>query len=225
MQAWPLHSSNRPVRISADSYRGSIGPILHVCAGANGSHISLAQDITLTAGTYELTADMANLTNDNPPVLTCTTAEGTEVTRLTASSTSLATCHGDKFTLDFPQTVTIRIALTQNGQSNTAMAIDNLRLTYYGTSDINEDAIVNQKIKELNAVLEEFVNDYNNSECQQNSGWNDLIDKVNEAELVKDNTSSTEADSTDCHRQSEASHVHGRHRHGKWRSHKAYQES
>lgn len=161
---------------------------------SNGSHINLTQDITLPAGTYELTADMANLTNDNPPVLTCTTAEGTEVTRLTASSTSLATCHDDKFTLDFPQTVTIQIALTQNGQSNTAMAIDNLRLTYYGTSDINEDAIVNQKIKELNAILEEFVNDYNNSECQQNSGWNNLIDKVNEAELVKDNTSSTEAD-------------------------------
>lgn len=161
---------------------------------SNGSHINLTQNISLPAGTYELSADMANLTNDNPPVLTCTTQEGTEMTRLVASSTSLTTCRGEQFTLDFPQTVTIRINLTQNGQSNTAMAIDNLRLTYFGASQINEDAVTEQKIKELNAVLEEFVNNYNNSECQEHSGWNNLIDRVSEAELVKDNVSATEAD-------------------------------
>lgn len=161
---------------------------------STNSYINLTQEVNLPAGSYTLSAALANLTNDNPPILTCTTADGTEVTKISGSTTSLTSYSGEEFTLDFAQTVTIRISLTQNGQSNTAMAVDDLRLTYYGDSKISEAAVVEQRIKELNAVLEIFVDEYNNSKFYQRPKWNELIDRVNEAELLKDGDNASESD-------------------------------
>lgn len=162
---------------------------------SSNSYVNLGQDITLPAGTYKLSADMANLCDASTcPTITLTSEKGNQVATLTGTATTLTTYNSNEFTIDYDQTVSLHINLSQNGQSNTAMAVDNLKLTYYGTGKIDEAEQVDGLIRELNKVLEVFVNQYNIRKDIPTSSWNNLIDCVKDAELVKDNTSSTPED-------------------------------
>lgn len=162
---------------------------------SSNSYIDLGQSITLPAGTYILSADMANLGDATTnPVLTLTTAQGDKAVELTGNTTTLTTYTSNEFTLDYDQQVNLHISLNQSSQSNSIMALDNIRLTYLGTAKIDEAKQVYGMISKLNEVLEVFVNQYNTRTDIPAAPWNHLIDCVRDAELVKDNVASTPED-------------------------------
>lgn len=172
----------------------------------DGSHITLKQTITLPAGTYALSADMANLGEAiTPPTLELYNSRGTSLTKLIApTTTALTAVNGEQFTLHATQEVTLRISFTQNMCCNTVGAVDNINLLYYGTASVDADAakdeaaaqITSTETTALNNTLELFVNLYNKDSYTGNKKWNALIESVAQAETTKDNLNATATQTT-----------------------------
>lgn len=168
----------------------------------SSSHIALVQELQLPAGTYSLSADLGKLVDGiTAPLLTLTSnLDGQELVRMAGTAKALTTYTSPQFTLHKAQKVTLSISTTQNLQSNTLMAADNLRLTYYGTANVTTEGTyaataleLSSAVSQLNEQLELFASNYNNKVTHAKA-WQLLTKAVTAAEQVKDNADATEAD-------------------------------
>lgn len=157
------------------------------------SVLDLSQPLSLPAGRYTLAADMGNLGATETATLALTAPDGTELCRLTPSSATPSTQESPAFDLQASGTCTLRVKLVQSRQTDARMAVDNLRLTYYGTDALTPAAQAEAFMPTLNRPLETFIRSFN-GKAMQKTAWETLLSRVKEAEGLKDAPGATAAD-------------------------------
>lgn len=151
---------------------------------STGAAFTLTQDVSLPAGTYGINAALGHLNGADKPVFSVTKADGSSIVNFTASTATPTDIGENRFTLENEQSITIRISITQSGQTDARMAVDHIRLTCYQPAKVDPLQTCESRLTQLNELLGVFIDSYNRK--MQTSVWNTLLQRVSEAEQAKD---------------------------------------